>query len=167
MRMRCMFAKKQGHILLLKTRRGQARPQVIYKVLYNTSNIFFFSFLLLFHIFLQSLINVDLLVHNRFPSMLLDVYLFLSFMFYFQGFLLYSSICLSGHCFIGLWPWKNQVQNMDLKKAGCKKTRVIVIQKENRPGWLFLFWITMTLFFLHPALIRSIFCTWFFKIYRP
>ena len=156
----CVACLQKTGSLLLKTRRGQARPQVIYKVLYNTSNIFFFSFLLLFHIFLQSLINVDLLVHNRFPSMLLDVYLFLSFMFYFQGFLLYSSICLSGHCFIGLWPWKNQVQNMDLKKAGCKKTRVIVIQKEKRQPGFFSFWITMTLFFC-TCFLKPIFWTFF------
>ena len=63
--------------------------------------------------------------------MLLHVYLFLSFMFYFQGFLLYSSICLSGHCFIGLWPWKNQVQNMDLKKAGCKNQGHCYLKREE------------------------------------
>ena len=151
----CVACLQKTGSLLLKTRRGQARPQVIYKVLYNTSNIFFFSFPLLFHIFLQSLINVDLLVHNRFPSMLLDVYLFLSFMFYFQGFLLYSSICLSGHCFIGLWPWKNQVQNMDLKKTGCKK-KGHCYSKREEAAWLLLFLNNNDPVFLHPAFATHI-----------
>ena len=49
---------------------------------------------------------------------------------------------------VGLWPWKkNQVQNMDLKKARWKKNRVVVVQKEKKPSCLFSFWITMTLFF--------------------
>ena len=38
---------------------------------------------------------------------------------------------------VSLWPWKNQIQNMDLKKD----------QKEKRPDCLFSFWITMTLVF--------------------
>ena len=35
---------------------------------------------------------------------------------------------------------------MDLKKQVAKNS-VIVIQKEKKPGCLFSFWITMTLFF--------------------
>ena len=42
---------------------------------------------------------------------------------------------------------------MDLKKAGCKNI-VIVIQKEKRPGCLFSFWITMTLFFA-PCFLQT------------
>jgi hypothetical protein len=49
-----------------------------------------------------------------------------------------------------------------VQKAGCKiKNRVIVIQKEKRPGCLFSFRITMALF-LHP-----IFWTPFFKVPDP
>ena len=39
-----------------------------------------------------------------------------------------------------------KVQNMGCKKQGTKN-RVIVMQKEKRPGCFFSFWITMTLFF--------------------
>ena len=40
--------------------------------------------------------------------------------------------------FLGSETLKNQVQNMDLKKQGAKN-RVIVIQKEKKPGCLFSF----------------------------
>ena len=50
---------------------------------------------------------------------------------------------------------------MGCKKQGAKN-RGIVIQKEKRPGCLFFFWITMTLFFA-PCFLQPIFWTWFFS----
>ena len=55
----------------------------------------------------------------------------------------------------------NQVQNVIYEKQGAKN-RVIVFQKEKRPGCLFSFWITMTLVFANWFL-QPIFWTLFLK----
>ena len=57
-----------------------------------------------------------------------------------------------------------KVQNMGCKMQGAKN-RVIVVQKEKRPGCFFSFWITMTLF-LHPAFCNPYFGP-FFKVPDP
>ena len=58
-------------------------------------------------------------------------------------------------------PEKNQVQHMDLKKAGCKKLGHCY-SKRGEARLLLLFLNNNVPVFLHPALIRSIFWTWLF-----
>ena len=49
------------------------------------------------------------------------------------------------------------------KKSRVQKNRVIVIQKEKRPGCFFSFWITMTLFFCTLLFLDLI----FFQGHKP
>ena len=74
----------------------------------------------------------------------------------------YSSLSGWPDIFLGSGTLKNQVQNMDLKKAGSKKQGYCYSKRENAA----FSWITMTLFF-HLAFFRSIFWTWFFLSSRP
>ena len=59
-------------------------------------------------------------------------------------------------------PEKNQVQNMDLKKAGCKK-RGQCYSKREEAAWPLLFLNNNDPVFLQPAFFRYIFWTWFFS----
>ena len=54
---------------------------------------------------------------------------------------------------VGLWHWEKIGHPVFWIKQGAKN-KVIFIQKEKRPGWLFSFWITMALFFA-PCFLKK------------
>ena len=60
---------------------------------------------------------------------------------------------------VGLWSWKKRSE-IWVAKSKVQKNRVIVIQKEKRPGCFFSFLITMTLFFA-TWFLQPLFWTFF------
>ena len=72
----------------------------------------------------------------------------------------YSSLSGRPDIFLGSGTLKKRFKTW-VAKTRVQKNRVIVIQKEKRPGCHFSFWITMTLVFA-PWFLHPIFWTWSF-----
>ena len=77
----------------------------------------------------------------------------------------YSNLSGRPDIFLGSGTFK-KLGTLLFAKSRVQKNRVIVIQRENRPGCLFSFWITMTLVF-YTLLFSKSWVPDFFQGHKP